>query len=681
MGKIYLFFTFALLLYLIGKTVTDERTVHQHTAYSDSDSVTPLATEVNRDTVTTSVIDGKRDTVASSATDSDRDTVTTSATDSDRETETTPTTDADRDAVTTSSSTTNVYSDTITVSATRVDRETVITAAKDMYLDDARGPSSNISTTEITRDTTVTRFATDTASISDIDVAKNDLDFTTPTLENNDDRLLIRSVESHTDAVTRPAIVKTSTVAQSLNSTSNCSNVVKASCRQKCGMYRSLPCSCDQFCLIYKNCCPDYEMVCVQDAEILREYYSDLLDVDITCLESPTMDTHLGLQVISGCPVQVSGESKGLCNPANIKPVTLYNTNLHFINIQCLICNGFNPSHITQWNLQIVPHAIELDLITGGFEKLIQSGQFSLYPLPKSGIDLTYCCNKVIDHCEVPSTMEDKCSRSHSFYLKYGPARTTCLKNHFCAECNKNLYPDVCQWNEMDFAAMKMIPRMAFSIETGNKDRVSVKSYGTRNQMFWSSAECKSPINGEFGVDITDCTLQECRQNIQLTDGKCLLNNKMFCFVIIANLSLIDQDINIDKLSGLLSQQAILSLSQMNFTLGSFNTTFYKRTQLLYYEWKFTNEATGLKVSQFNNIYLPSLEIRLLKNGISGNISVCTALSSNACSDTNTNQCRVYHNLELSPHHSTNQGSRELISNYVLAIVILMKFMAAIIGL
>ncbi|KAK6174859.1 hypothetical protein SNE40_013426 [Patella caerulea] len=609
MGKISLFFTFALLLYLIGKIVTDERV---------GDILTTLPRDVDRETVTTSATIVDRGTVTISTTGVDRDTVTTLATDVDRGRVTTLATDVDKDTVTTLA--TDVDRDTVTASAT----DTVTTLARDI----GRGMVTTLAR-DIGRGM-VTTLATDV------------------------DR----------DTITTPS-------SGDLNS---CPEFVMVSCNQQCGVYRPLPCSCDQFCLIYKNCCPDYEMVCAREAEIIREYYSDLLEVDITCLESPTLDTDLGLQVISGCPVQACEESKRLCNLAITKPVTLGNTTLHFINIHCLICNGFNPSDVTQWNLQIVPKKIEGDLVTGGFENLIQSGQFSVYPLSTPGLNLTYCCNTIIDHCEVPTTMEDKCSSSHSFFLKYGSKRKYCLKNHFCADCNKNLYPDVCLWSNMDFAVMKMKPRMAFLIEMGIKGSVSVKSYGTRNQMFWSSAECKSPINREFGVVITDCTLQECRQNIQLTDGKCLLNNKIFCFVIIANLSLIDQDINIDKLSGLLSQQAMVSLSQMNFTLGSFNTTYNKRDQLLLCDLQFVNETCEVNAFQFLEIYRPSVDMRLSKTGLSGNISFCAEINLLACSD--SPQCAVYHSLEISPRPSLNKGSSKLIGNHALAIVI---FMAAII--
>ena len=68
------------------------------------------------------------------------------------------------------------------------------------------------------------------------------------------------------------------------------------SCRSKCGTRQALPCSCDEHCIIYRNCCEDFAEQC---ADLLRDSaqtWLQYLSVKVACV-SNARET-----LISGCP-------------------------------------------------------------------------------------------------------------------------------------------------------------------------------------------------------------------------------------------------------------------------------------------------------------------------------------------------------------------------------------------
>ncbi|KAK0065063.1 hypothetical protein Bpfe_005621 [Biomphalaria pfeifferi] len=52
---------------------------------------------------------------------------------------------------------------------------------------------------------------------------------------------------------------------------------LKDSCQNICGKWQELPCSCDPKCLVFSNCCEDFDVECLEMAEESKSNYAGLL--------------------------------------------------------------------------------------------------------------------------------------------------------------------------------------------------------------------------------------------------------------------------------------------------------------------------------------------------------------------------------------------------------------------
>ena len=62
--------------------------------------------------------------------------------------------------------------------------------------------------------------------------------------------------------------------------------VPKDSCRGKCGVPQSLPCSCHENCVVYNNCCEDLADRCPGLVARGRQLYHRQMAADVKCLNS-----------------------------------------------------------------------------------------------------------------------------------------------------------------------------------------------------------------------------------------------------------------------------------------------------------------------------------------------------------------------------------------------------------
>ncbi|KAK6991327.1 Aquaporin-7 [Biomphalaria glabrata] len=69
----------------------------------------------------------------------------------------------------------------------------------------------------------------------------------------------------------------------------------KDSCQDICGEWRELPCSCDPKCLVFSNCCEDFEVECSGIVEESKSNYAGLEHSEVKCINN--------IFVITSCSV------------------------------------------------------------------------------------------------------------------------------------------------------------------------------------------------------------------------------------------------------------------------------------------------------------------------------------------------------------------------------------------
>lgn len=117
----------------------------------------------------------------------------------------------------------------------------------------------------------------------------------------------------------------------------------KWSCVGACGQFRSMPCSCDERCPVYNNCCEDYLFVCSPPD---NRNVSMFHNAQTECLWND-------LLLIAQCPATASNRTDvKRClqyqeNFEDLVPVTDTRLGLHFRNSACARCNGLDD--IVRW--------------------------------------------------------------------------------------------------------------------------------------------------------------------------------------------------------------------------------------------------------------------------------------------------------------------------------------------
>ena len=90
----------------------------------------------------------------------------------------------------------------------------------------------------------------------------------------------------------------------------------KPSCKKSCGegpndgAPQPPPCSCDFRCMVYGDCCPDFELECPEEVLVLsNSYFSRLLKSQVGCVDD---DSGEKFAVVTGCPRRMSTPLAGI---------------------------------------------------------------------------------------------------------------------------------------------------------------------------------------------------------------------------------------------------------------------------------------------------------------------------------------------------------------------------------
>ena len=163
-------------------------------------------------------------------------------------------------------------------------------------------------------------------------------------------------------------------------------------CKRRCGIALSLSneagekyaCSCDSTCLVYQDCCPDFEFMCTE------EHFQGMLTLN--GMSSATGTTCLTLKMGSGSRAkflfinECNGttytlvDSRVIPNADDGVPVEDLNTGVFFINYNCAKCHGATELRPMEVKLQYTLPPCH-DIYTTGTAKpdFLQAGTTSLF--------------------------------------------------------------------------------------------------------------------------------------------------------------------------------------------------------------------------------------------------------------------------------------------------------------
>ncbi|KAH9489506.1 hypothetical protein Btru_046906 [Bulinus truncatus] len=231
------------------------------------------------------------------------------------------------------------------------------------------------------------------------------------------------------------------------------------SCKNKCGRWNLLPCSCDLKCLVYSNCCEDFMEECPETARKSIVKFAGLIRAKTKCV----FDTF----VLKSCPkerksVNVSNvktrdqqrsldnsnvpfamnENKGnypLSKIMNSIPVSDLTTGLTFANLSVYDCNKLNTSLPVLWkvNSDALENQLKINLLSVAIvvEKL---QGFNVRPPEyiEESIKTSVCAQNVIGECQhrISGVSWDpvRCSS----FISYVSDSVGVFRNKYCAACN-----------------------------------------------------------------------------------------------------------------------------------------------------------------------------------------------------------------------------------------------------
>ena len=131
-----------------------------------------------------------------------------------------------------------------------------------------------------------------------------------------------------------------------------------ASCEGKCGTKMSSDepkrgCSCDELCISYKDCCPDYVRHCPTDAAHEHSGFIPVLTPDCTIVPV-SMYSSKPYLLVDSCKHNRSACTTTRDSPQEFIPVWDALRKVHFVNFNCAVCNG--ATKLTPWQSKLTCH-------------------------------------------------------------------------------------------------------------------------------------------------------------------------------------------------------------------------------------------------------------------------------------------------------------------------------------
>ena len=245
------------------------------------------------------------------------------------------------------------------------------------------------------------------------------------------------------------------------------------SCLGKCGMPQGLPCSCSSTCVVYKNCCEDFEELCPEEILTGLYLYQDYLSVEVECLHQYFTISSCGLENIwntdsSRIPqvdtLNITNDARSGFHPPGGKslhnttenllkmirdvPITDETTGLVYRTKDIFNCFASNESKPRLWNTRIELNKFGAIRIFDELSNLLDRDKEPIYTPPTNAVIGHGLCltnsqeTKLIETCDLSKihteeglkhglSWKNKCNNFTSYVvldkIKY--------KNKYCAYC------------------------------------------------------------------------------------------------------------------------------------------------------------------------------------------------------------------------------------------------------
>ncbi|KAI8773664.1 hypothetical protein BgiBS90_026082 [Biomphalaria glabrata] len=225
----------------------------------------------------------------------------------------------------------------------------------------------------------------------------------------------------------------------------------KDSCQDICGKWQALPCSCDPQCLVFGNCCEDFEVECSGMAEESKSKYAGFLHSEVKCIYDKFLITSCSatdtgsrysssLDRMKTLDVQTKEDELFTDLLLNKIPVLDVSTGLSFINRAVFNCNGGNASNALNWDLTVSILEIIFDFPPKLLlEDLTNKESYIFYVLPfqyKTKEAGNEC--KSINSSSCSKTAHPLYSKCKSFisYVEHVDEDPIIFNNKYCAQCS-----------------------------------------------------------------------------------------------------------------------------------------------------------------------------------------------------------------------------------------------------
>ncbi|KAI8773621.1 hypothetical protein BgiBS90_026039 [Biomphalaria glabrata] len=289
---------------------------------------------------------------------------------------------------------------------------------------------------------------------------------------------------------------------------------LKDSCQNICGKWQALPCSCDPKCLVFSNCCEDFEVECSGMAEESKSNYAGLLNSEVKCINS--------IFVITSCSfTDTESQNSTSLEDSNKKPkvqtkqrklltdfllnkipVLDVSTGFSFDNNTIFNCNGGNLSNALIWDILVKKFEIIYDFQTKEIllENLTNNENNWVYqppfqyknPIRRNCLDVSAgICSKT----EHP--LYSKCKSFISYVITHIDKRPIFFNNKYCAQCNGftnvSVFKDTFRYmnHNSDFEVLVSVSRESIDL-VGRNQKVG---------SFWNIIQCTKSGNQDLQCD------------------------------------------------------------------------------------------------------------------------------------------------------------------------------------
>ena len=318
-----------------------------------------------------------------------------------------------------------------------------------------------------------------------------------------------------------------------------------------CTNEESLVCRCDHLCMIYGDCCVDYETQCRnqtpnQEALDLERFIRilDLNETSFSCI-APNEDDE-GFLMISTCPhnfkdSEIANNCMEPMDSAYDRIPVIIGGKLTFRNVFCAICNGIDVQNVSTWDViyycerddfrQFYEVSRNTEL-TSSFTFLKTHCQLSITP-PKTLLgSLGRACYPGVKDCTDKLHEAYEACKSYFALIYYNDSgHDLFFKNPHCALCNfqvkklhsnslfcaRNYFPG---YGKLEFNKFTRFPGLPLSVlfDFGASSNVRV-TYG-RTELINVATDCRK--NEILDLYSGMCQKLGCQEGFMLLNNTCV---------------------------------------------------------------------------------------------------------------------------------------------------------------